>query len=590
MTMKEKIANFAPLLRLKDNSVYNGGKVQVLRHWDGNCMNITLTNCGSEPLQVREVVLYAGEAPYSPDTEFYGEGYNMLTQYRGTLENLEVIGSYGADREFFRFLDTPFTKGLFIVYNLMMFFPENGEAELTAFSSCNRFMGEFRFKGDYLELVMDTECLTMDPGESWRLEELFAEAGPDKNQLLDHLAAAIENNHPRRRYPEIPTGWCSYYCLRPMTADGLVEQGKAMAEKIPELKRIQIDGGYEAYDGDWLVAHPRLGADMKTICDRIRSTGMEAAGYISPFLGQVGSTLLREHPDWFVHDENGQPYNEIGHKENWYMLDGSNPEACDYLRHITTVMREEWGIRYFKLDFLSYGALPGGVRHNPKMTRVQSFRCAIRAIAEAAGEDSFILGCNAPFWPILGLCHGNRVTNDIARDWKHVSKNALELFYRNWQNDLLWYNDPDVIVLEPIDLSSWRGDQWVDRTCKLTKAEFEFHKAFIVASGGMILSGDLITGLSEESLRCLKKLIPASGVAARFPDNRFEYGWVNLSGKKLLCLFNWQEEEKQLDIPLPEGEFRLTDFWTDEDLGYGSGMLSVQMEPHGGRVLVLEAR
>lgn len=589
MSLQEKILHDTPVLRLADNTVYDGSKVQILRSWDSEeqCLNIVLTNTGSKPLQVREIVFYSGSAPYAPDTRFYGEGYHMLTQYRGSLEHPELIGAYGTDREFFRFPDTPFTQGKWIVYNLMMFFPQGQQTELVAFGSCNRFMGEFRFTGDYLELVMDTECLTLDPGESWRLEELFMETGYDHNRLLSDLARAIHKNHPRREYPEIPTGWCSYYCLRPMTVDGLVEQSRAMAEKIPELKRIQIDGGYEAYDGDWLVAHPRLGADMKTICRRIFETGMQPAGYISPFLGQVGSALLRNHPDWFVQDEEGKPFNKIGHKENWYMLDGSNPAACQYLYDITKVMREEWGIRYFKLDFLSYGALPGGKRYDPKMTRVQSFRRAIQAIVEAAGEDSFILGCNAPFWPILGLCHGNRVTNDIARDWKHVSGNAVELFYRNWQNNRLWYNDPDVVVLEPIDLSSWRGDQWVDRTSKLTPAEFEFHKAFVVASGGMILSGDLLTQLSEQSLNCLKRLIPAAGVAAVFDNDRFEYGWVQLPEKKLLCLFNWEQQSKTLSIPL-EGRYQVSDFWTDEELGQYSDSLSVEMQPHGGRVLVLQ--
>ena len=142
-------------------------------------------------------------------------------------------------------------------------------------------------------------------------------------------------------------------------------------------------------------------------------------------------------------------------------------------------------------------------------------------------------------------------------------------------------------MLEPIDLSSYRGDVWVDRSCKLTDAEFEFHKAFIVASGGMVLSGDLISEMREESIRCLEKLIPSTGVAARFPDNRFETGWVELAGKKLLCLFNWEEEARTFQVPLPEGTFEVSDFWTDAPMGSASSTLTIPMEPHGGRVLVL---
>ena len=186
-----------PVLRLEDCTVYDGGQLQFIRQWDGDRLNMTMTNCSNKTLKVKEIVLYSGPAPFAPDTEIYGEGYNMLTQYSGTLEKMEVIGSYGMDREFFRFPDTPFNKDLSIIYNMMMFFPKNQDVLLMAFSSCNRFMGEFRFKGDYLEVVVDTENLPLDPGESWRFEEVSLQSGPDKNVLLQNLAKAIERKGTR---------------------------------------------------------------------------------------------------------------------------------------------------------------------------------------------------------------------------------------------------------------------------------------------------------------------------------------------------------------------------------------------------------
>ena len=578
------IKDLKSCVRLSDGSIALNDEVSVEKEWIGDLLHPKVINKSGRVVKVKEIVLFSGDMPVDKNTEFYGEGYQMLCQYAGTLSKPEAIGSYGTDSGFFKIPRTVFDADLWTVYNLMLLLPENSDSILMAFTSCFRYSGEFRFKGSYIEVVMDAENLELAPGQSWEMEEFMIVTGADKNQLFADLAARIEVNHPHRRYPEIPTGWCSYYCMRPMTALGLFENAYSMAQRIPELKRIQIDGGYEAHNGDWLLPNPTLGADLKTICDGIRTMGAEPAGYISPFIVGTDSILFKEHQDWLVKDEEGKPFNEIGHKSDWYMLDGTHPEVQDYFRRIARNMHDEWGIRYFKLDFLSYGALPGGYRYDKTATRVEAFRRGMEAIVEEVGNDSFILGCNAPFWPILGLVHGNRVTNDIFRDWKRVSGNARELFWRNWQNNTLWMNDPDCILLEELDLFAIKDGQAVIKRCSLIEDEFEFHKAFIVASGGMILSGDLLPRLSDKNINVLRKLIPCTGVAARFDDITFTVGRVKLSDTELLCLFNWDDKSQSMEVKL-DGKYKIYDFWTDEELGAYDGLINIDLAPHGGKVL-----
>ena len=585
MVIESVIQSGTSSIRLLDGTVAAETEAYLEKKWQGDRLQVKVVNRSDKPLRIQEVALFAGALAMKQETPFYGEGFMMLCQYAGTLVAPQLIGAYGTDWDFFRLPKTRYNENLWTVYNLIQLSPENQDHVLLAFTSCNRFVGEFRFRDNYMEIVMDTEGLTLEPGQFWELESFIAISGPDPHELYEQLVQSIEINHPRKTYHEIPSGWCSYYCLRPMNALGLYENARGIAERIPELKRIQIDGGYEAHNGDWLVPRPSLGADMKTICDGIRAEGVEAAGYISPFIVSTESDLFKEHPDWLVRDEQGNPFNEIGRKREWYMLDGTHPEAQNYLRHISRVMHDEWGIRYFKLDFLAYGCLPGGVRYDPTATRVEAFRLGMKAIVDEVGHDSFILGCNAPFWPILGLIHGNRVTNDIFRDWKHVSDNARELFYRNWQHDTLWYNDPDVIVLESLDLTGRKNGEVVVKKSTLTSAEFEFHKAFIAASGGMILSGDLLYQLSEPNIQVLKKLIADTGQAARFDDTTFAIGRIQKPDRQLLCLFNWDEEEKGMNVALT-GSYQVSDYWTDEELGVYHGELQIRMEPHGGRVLV----
>ncbi|NIP98254.1 MAG: hypothetical protein GWO24_34530, partial [Akkermansiaceae bacterium] len=44
-------------------------------------------------MRVGEVAAFIADMPYPADTPFYGEGYNMLSQYRGSLASGGGIGN-----------------------------------------------------------------------------------------------------------------------------------------------------------------------------------------------------------------------------------------------------------------------------------------------------------------------------------------------------------------------------------------------------------------------------------------------------------------------------------------------------------------
>jgi alpha-galactosidase len=70
---------------------------------------------------------------------------------------------------------------------------------------------------------------------------------------------------------------------------------------------VQIDDGYEAAPGDWLVPADRFG-DLPGLVGRIRDSGRRAGIWIAPMLVGQASALYADHPDWVVRDEcAGQP-------------------------------------------------------------------------------------------------------------------------------------------------------------------------------------------------------------------------------------------------------------------------------------------
>jgi len=609
MSIKQAILSMPGAIRLTDCTVIPQSRFKEfgicfkrVANYDGDTFRVTITNNGAAPLKIKEVVLFHGDLGVSPDTEFYADGFRMLAQYNGTLNNPQVIGSYGTDVDFFKFEKNVFNEDKWTCNNVFNLLPKGQPYFLAGFTSCNKYQSVFRFKDSYLECSMDTEGLTLLPRRSWEMEEFALMESCDNDELFAKLGDYVRDNHPRMKWHEIPLGWCSYHSCRGVHIDIMAEQAAAMAKRIPELQRVQVDAGYSGApfrdvrntSGSGGAGGHGITNYLPDVCNKIRETGMEAAGYWSPFIYNVGTALPEAHPDWFVQDENGNP---IVYR-NRNILDGTNPEARRFQRSYLNWMYNACGLRYFKLDFTEYGTLPG-VRFDPTKTGVEAYRMAMEEMTRDVRGDSFILNCNAPFWPGLGLSHGNRTSNDIHRRWPIFKMNALEQFSRNWQHSTLWINDPDGVELTRIGKVrlNENGEKEYAETATLTDAEFEFHKAFVIACGGMVMGGDLLDEMTDEQIEVMKKMITVRGEAAKFDysadgGREFNIGRKNIEGGKLICVFNWSDDDKTYTVNVsgknekPAG-YTITDFWSDKKIGDFADTFTVDVPAHGGRVFKL---
>jgi len=562
-------------------------QIDLRKEWHGKLCQAYVTNRSQKTVHIREVVLFAGPMTLASTSAFYGEGFQTLSQTAGTPGSPEAVSKY-TDHGHYRMPQTP---GMITAYNAVVL--AEYDPLLMAFTSCRRFNGSFRISPERFEIVLDTEGLALAPQQSWELEEFFCETGPDRDELFAQLAAHIERHHPRLK-ADIPAGWCSWYHYGPQISEqDIFENMQAISAQIPELRYIQIDDGYQQAMGDWLTPGQLFREGMPSLCQKIRSNGFEPAIWVAPFIAEQGSLLLQEHPDWFVKDADGQPLRSdqvsFGgwRKGPWYMLDGTHPAAQSYLEQIFRVMREEWGCQYFKLDALMWGAMQGGRRYDASASRVEAYRQGMQAMLRGAGPGSFLLGCNAPVWPSLGLVHGMRVSGDIARNWNTIASVAHECFWRNWQHNRLWVNDPDCVVLANKPRQALLDNEpQTEAMTTVTEAEFLLHATAIYATGGMVLSGDKMTALTKEHLAILRKLLPPTGVAARFADLTQQIGRVDLGDRLALCLFNWEERPCRLNIPL-DGTYQICDYWTGADLGLCSGSIQLDdLPPHSARLLM----
>ncbi len=574
-----------------NSSVANGLRLDCT--WMGNVCSLTLTNCSDKTLSIGDLTLFTAKMPFSPDTEFYGEGCNMLSQYGGTVDDFRLLGSF-SDYDHYKFKKP---DGINQVYNMIIFYPKGQLPLIIGFASCFRFNGWIRFNRDRIEIALNGEGIKINAGESISLEDVYIEQG-ERNAILDNFASAIEKNHPRLPFPEIPTGWCSWLVYGPnITAENIYDNLDAIKKNDLDLKYIQIDDGYQAHWGDWFDFTDKFEGGVKKVCLDIKEKGFEPAIWVAPFVAERNSKLFREHPDWFIKDDNGEPLSSGDVSFGgwrcapWYILDPTPPEALDYIKTVFRTMRNEWQIRYFKLDAIVWETMPFGVRYDSTKTCVEAFKMGMEAILEATEGDSFILGGNSAMWPSIGMVHGMRVTNDNARGWYIFTQLARECFHRNWQHMRFWINDPDTVLLQNrlINIAGPDGNITSVKQDSVTDDEFAFNAAYTMASGGMVLSGDDVSGLTPENIELLRRLLPPTEAAAEFDDNTFTVGRAKLSeDRTIIYIFNFDDYEKDIRISV-SGKIKVFDLLENRYLGnFENEIRFPNLKPHFAKVLICE--
>lgn len=544
------------IISSKATAVLSNGKItdaiKIERRWDGFNCKTSITNTSNAALSIKEVVLFSAIKQFAPNTPIYAEGFQLLSQTGGTLEKPQDLGYY-TDRNHYR-LENP--ANYRVVYNLLNLSPSLNNHYLMGFSSSNRFVGKFLLSSDTVKVVMDLENISIPAGATWKLEDFFLEQNSNRNTLYDDFSNVIGKNHRRLKAPEA-TGWCSWICFGPeVTAQNVYDNLKAIKKTAPSLKYIQIDDGFQANMGDWLTVGKSFGGGIKDVLKKIKQEGFEPAIWLAPFICDTNSSIYKEHKDWLLKDENGKPLrsDKVGfggwRLAPWYVLDGTHPAVQAHFKNLFKTMNKEWGVTYFKLDANYWATIPHAKYYKKDATRTEAYREGMKAILEGAG-NSFILGCNQPMWPSLGLVHASRTSMDVAQDFENMQKTGRENLYRSWQNNKLWWNDPDCLLL------IGKG---------ITENQFMFHASLLYATGGMLLSGDDVGSIPENRVHILQKIAKPTGIAAKFNADTFDYGWVNAKEGKRLVVLNWKKEPKTFVIPIDK-PCTIKDFFTGKVVG-----------------------
>lgn len=483
-------------------------------------------------------VLAITEFAFDRNAVLLGDGFQMCSQTTGTIETPMDVGRYSEQSAHYRLYSSSSAKRY---YNYLLVEEMSGYT-LFGFTSCYRFSGYFELveveQQHWVKICLDGEDTYPQDWSSNQLESMVILQGDSLNQLYFEYAHFISLHHAPKlgAKKQSPIGWCSWYAYNEnLSQEQIVANLSQMTGSLEALDYVMIDDGYQRYMGDWLTPSSLFPRGIKPLAHDIRRCGKKTAIWLAPFIVQEESEIFRNHKDWLVTHQDGSPLKaeEVTYGgwrcTPWYILDATNPDVQEHLINIMTVMRKDWGIELFKLDALFWGALKG-TREQNGITGVEAYRMGMSAINQGAGS-ALVLGCNAPFWPSLGLVDAMRVSDDVERNGQRFIQIARETFFRSWQHRKLWQVDPDCATL--ISLSN-----------KAIESHYlEFHRNVLLACGGILMSGDPLNHISHFAKSTLSRLFVRhkhNQNSARFSSLSLDHAYLKMNDKSdLHCLFNF---------------------------------------------------
>jgi len=327
-------------------------------------------------------------------------------------------------------------------------------------------------------------------------------------------------------------GWCSWYHYFDGVREDDVTSNLALAGDWP-FDVFQLDDGYQAAIGDWLVTNDKFPSGVDGVAAAIAAAGFTPGIWLAPFIASPASELVAAHPEWLAReaDDPTQPmigmYNDIwGGFQN--ALDVTRPDVLD---HLAATARDlvDAGYRYLKLDF-TFSAKLRGDYADPTLTPAERVRGAYEAVRRGAGDDGFILGCGAPLGSLVGVVDGMRIGPDVGPHWGTDHLTEPLPGYREtqpstrgaWRSTLarsflhrrLWLNDPDCLMLRTTHT-------------RLTPEQVRAWALAVGVSGGMALVSDDLSLLGADERALLDVVVAlgreadgaaAAGAPAHCPD------------------------------------------------------------------------
>jgi hypothetical protein len=445
-----------------------------------------------------------------------------------------------------------------------------------------------------VEVCVNTEKVSVANIPTFYFKEKVSAFDAMKDEAMEVAkASGVKNEKPQSYH------WCSwyyaYYYLTDKMLSEFVQGVKKMTPPV-NIQTIQIDAGYHPHVGDWLEPSEKFPNGIQASVKEILANGYKAGIWIGPYMVGNRSKLYLEHPDWILRYKNNKPVIEMsfyGENRLWgamdeeiYCLDTSNPEVMAYLRNVFRAFKK-MGISFYKTDFMLYGSKNSGdvIRFTPGKTSLEYQSELFDMIRQEIGQESFWLGCIAPFGPMLGYVDAMRISADMHPDWAGGTSMFEESKGAQHINNVWWQNDPDAMILR-------------DKYTHLSDGETRSQALWMGMLGGVINTSDLFYEIPKRTTELFRFLEPGkTKFHTTFPfinsTEKLEVLVRRYSDKASAVFFLNRKDEQALStfsvkslVGLPGAYCFVWDENGAEPLGLKND-LQVNLKPHESRVIYI---
>jgi len=419
----------------------------------------------------------------------------------------------------------------------------------------------------------------------------------------------------RHVFRRAPSGWCSWYeYYLAITEEEITHNTDWLAEHLQPYgcDWVQIDDGWQGIgkgygsNRDWFVTcTDDFPHGMRWLADYIRKKGFRPGLWLIP-ITQSDSTLFATHPELFARRDDGTSAGEIlwpvpnvlppdddGKWVTWpgrYYLDPTSPATASYLRRLFTMICDDWGYDYIKID--AQGGMCDEYQryrrllHDPSLDGPRTMRTATQIMREVMGPDRFLLNCLCDFTS-AGICQGIRIGGDIdlRTGWEGLQPAISSTMHWLWLNTIAFYTDPDAVcVREPLTYAL--AFLWV---------------TLVGITGQLLMASDIMYNLHPDRVKLLQWIFPVADIHPMelYPlDTNRQPGIFDMKVRvphlpawDVVALFNWSPTEIQTVALTPTrlglcGESWIClDAWSGELLHVGDGQLTVEIPATACRVV-----
>ena len=518
-------------------------------------LDITLSNKGTQPLKIEKITVRI------PLAERLTDDLDML--YGGSCMGRTPMLRHNVGGQT--------AKSSSHMYEMVRL--ADGQYLFAGSLSWRIFMPNFTLKDGAFEIWSDGEGRQLKPGETIRYEQIVLRRAGDWIDLLNQFGAAIaKENGITKLKPVDYKGWATWdYYGQVFSAEDIYGNMDQLNKLAPGANLIQIDGGWWTNRGDYQSVRTNLlPGGIKAIVTRITSEGKIPGLHFDGFRADAKSEIYKTHPEYFLHDQDGKVISEGGNppdepKGNIY-FDYSHPGARTYIAECIRNMKENWGVRYFKVDFMRYGLKDDMLGKNkkatvtkaydPTITSVERFRLGMKTMREAMGPDIYFLGCSAVFGPCIGFVDGMRTGGDISPRYEAFPERCLANLGHFYLSGKVFNGDADYLVFRAAadeDEKVSKNSNKSGGSVTLNEAQMwaDFNKLY----GNCRLQSDNLMTLRPERQALVKEVLQYAVMDETVPldlwrhatqkDDGFELVLARKGKEIYLGVFNWSDTPKE---------------------------------------------